>query len=113
MVGDFGSFGAGAMAEKVADRYVKEMPGTSFTLTKCASLNKRLYKEAARRAGLDSNLVDRTGPFRQFVDPKFRGNISDRPPRGSRSLWARKSYNSVISTRDRGPLGFVTPLLFN
>jgi hypothetical protein len=97
MGGDFGSFGAGAMAEKVADRYVKEMIGTSLTLTKCASLNTWLYKEATRRAGLDSNLVDGTGPFCQFVDPKFRGNIFDLPPRGSRPLWARKSYNSVIS----------------
>ena len=39
-----------------------------------------------------------------------------RPPRGSRPLWAKKPYSSVIHHRGRGPFGFVglvTPLLFN
>lgn len=90
------------MAEKIADRYVNEMVETSFTLRHSEKLNTRIYKEAARNVGIDVNLVDGTGPFRQFVNPNSCGNTFDRPPRGSRPLWAKKPYSSAIHNRGRG-----------
>ena len=45
---DLGSFGAGAAANKMADRYMDEMVETSFTLKKSEKLNERIYEQFAR-----------------------------------------------------------------
>jgi hypothetical protein len=87
------------------------MVETSFTLKKSEKLNEMIYKQFACEQGLDPTLVNGTDAFRQFVPKSKRGNILDRPPRGSRPLWATKPYISVI--HHRGPLGFVTLVLFN
>lgn len=72
---------------------VDKMVETSFTLKKSEKLNEMIYKQFAGEQGLDLTLINGTVAFRQFV-PKFnRGNILDRPPRGSRLLWV----TSVIS----------------
>jgi len=90
-----------------------EMIETSFTLKKSEKLNERIYQQFAGEQGLDPSLVRGTGPFRQFVPVASRGNILDRPTRGSRPLWAKKPYSKVIHHRGSGPLGFVTPLIEN
>ena len=105
---NLGSFGAGAAANKMADRYMNEMAETSFTLTKSEKLNQRIYEQFAKSTGSDPSLVRGTGLARQFVPKASRGNIFDRPARGSRPLWAYKHMKS-----GRGPFGFVTPLIFN
>ena len=101
---DVASFWAGAAANKVADKYMEEMVETSFTLKPSEKLNKRIYEEFAKKMGSDPSLVRGTGLGRQFVPHASRGNILDRPSRGSRPLWAYKP---------RGPFGFITPLVFN
>ena len=102
---DVGTFGAGGMSTKIADGYVEEMVEASFTLRKSEKLNEMIYKQFAGEQGLGPSLVNGTGPFRQFVPVASRGNILDRPPRGSRPLWAKKPYSSVIHHKGRGPLG--------
>lgn len=105
---DLGSFGAGAAANKIADGYMDEMVETSFTLRKSEKLNQRIYEQFAESMGSDPSLVRGTGLGRQFVPKASRGNILDRPTRGSRPLWA---YRHIKPGRD--PFGFVTPLIFS
>ena len=54
---DMGSFGAGAAANKMADRYMEEMVETSFTLKASEKLNKRIYQQFAKEMGSDPSLV--------------------------------------------------------
>lgn len=75
-------------------------------MSKSEKLNEMIFAE---EQGLNPSQVRGTGVFRQFVPKSSRGNILDRPPRGSRLLWA----NKVGHHRGRRPLGFVTPLIFN
>lgn len=104
---DLGSFGAGAAANKMADKYMEEMVETSFTLKASEKLNQRIYQQFAKEMGSDPSLVRGTGLGRQFVPHASRGNILDRPSRGSRPLWAYKPF------KGGGPFGFITPLVFN
>lgn len=104
---DVGSFGAGAAANKMADKYMEEMVDTSFTLKASEKLNQRIYQQFAKEMGSDPNLVRGTGLGRQFVPHANRGNILDRPSRGSRPLWAYKPF------KGRGPFGFITPFVFH
>ncbi len=105
---DLGSFGAGAAANKIADEYMDEMIETSFTLKKSEKLNQRIYEQFAKSMGSDTSLVRGTGLRRQFVPKSSRGNILDRPTRGSRPIWAYKHIKP-----GKGPFGFVTPLIFS
>ena len=107
--GELGSFGSGAAANKMADKYMEEMVETSFTLKASEKLNKRIYEQFAKDMGMssDPSLVRGTGLGRQFVPHASRGNILDRPSRGSRPLWAYKPF------KGRGPFGFITPLVFH
>ena len=43
--GELGSFGAGAAANKMADKYMEEMVETSFTLKASEKLNQRIYQK--------------------------------------------------------------------
>lgn len=115
-----GDLGAGAMSEKISDGYMEEMVKTSLTLNPTEKLNTRLFKQTTREMGVDANLVTGTGAFRQFVKPMNRGNILDRPPQNTRTLWAKKFTSPSTPNRGRspfsvpkGPLGFVVPILFN
>lgn len=63
-----------------------EMVDTSFTLRKSEKLNQRIYEQFAKDMGSDPSLVRGTGLGRQFVPKASRGNILDRPTRGSRPL---------------------------
>lgn len=76
-----------------------EMIETSFMLKKSEKLNQRIYEQFAKEMGSDPSLIRGTGLFRQFVSRASRGNILDRPARGSRPLWAKKPYSSVINHR--------------
>ena len=104
---DLGSFGAGAAANKIAAGYMEEMVETRCTLRKSEKLNQRIYEQFAKSMGSDPSLVRGTGVWRQFVPQASRGNILDRPTRGSRPLWA---YRHI---RPRGPFGFVSPIIFS
>ena len=106
---DIGSFGAGAAANKMADKYIEEMVETSLTLKASEKLNKRIYEQFAKEMGSDPSLVRGTGLGRQFLPHASRGNILDRPSRGSRPLWAQKP----LGPSRRGPFGFITPLVFH
>lgn len=105
--GEVGSFGAGAAANKIADKYMEEMVETSFILTASEKLNRRIYEQFAKEMGCDPGLVRGTGLGRQFVPSASRGNILDRPRHGSRPLWAKKPF------KGKGPFGFITPLVFH
>ena len=105
---DIGSFGAGAAANKMADKYMEEMVKTSFTLKASEKLNQRIFEQFAKEMGSDPSLVRGTGLGRQFIPHASRGNILDRPSRGSRPLWAQKPFQG-----SRGPFGFITPIVFN
>ena len=108
--GELGSFGAGAAANKMADKYMEEMVETSFTLKASEKLNQRIYQQFAKEMGSDPSLVRGTGLGRQFVPHASRGNILDRPSRGSRPLWAQKPFQGPSR---RGPFGLITPLVFH
>ena len=108
LIGDVGSFGAGAATNKMADKYVDEMIETSCTLRKSEKLNQRIYEQFAKSMDSDPSLVRGTSLGRQFVPKASRGNILDRPTRGSRPLWAYKHIRPA-----RGPFGFITSLIFN
>jgi len=69
----------------MVDKYMVE---TSFTLKALEKLNQRIYQQFAKEMGSDPSLVYGTGIGRQFVPHASRGNILDRPSRGSRPLWA-------------------------
>jgi hypothetical protein len=47
------------------------------------------------------------------VSTANRGNILDRPPRGSRPLWTKKLFSSLIHHKSGGLLGFIAPVLFS
>jgi hypothetical protein len=64
--------------------------------------------EIGEDVGSDPSLVRGTGLGRQFVPKASRGNILNRPTRGSRPLW---DYRHIKP--GRGPFGFVTPLIFS
>ncbi len=106
---DVGSFAAGAAANKAADGYMDEMIETSATMKVGEELNERVFKQIAAEKGVNPSLVRGTGLARQFVPVSSRGNILDRPTRGVRPLWAQKPVSKI----DRGPLVFITPLIFN
>ena len=55
--GELCSFGAGAAANKMADKYMKEMVETSFTLKASEKLNERIYQQFAKDMGYDPSLV--------------------------------------------------------
>ena len=105
---DLGSFAAGGAANKIADGYMDEMIETSFTLRKSEKLNQRIYEQFAKSMGSDPSLVRGTGLGRQFVPKASRGNILDRPTRGSRPLWAYRHIKP-----GRGPFGFISPVIFS
>lgn len=90
---------------------MEKMVKTRFVLKKSETLNERIYQEFSAQQGLYPSLVRGTGTFRQFVPVASRGNIFDRPPRGSRHLWAKKPYSHFINNKGRGPLGFITTVI--
>lgn len=112
---DIGSFAAAPAANKMDDRYVDEIVETSFTLRNSEKLNQRIYEEFAKKMGTDLSTVSETGIARQFVPQASRGNILDRPTRGSRPLWAYKYVKPGKGPFNpgRGPLAFISPLIFN
>ena len=103
-----GSFAAGGAANKIADGYMDKMVTTSATLNPSESLNERIYSAFAEQNGYNANMVRGTGTMRQFVPQASRGDILNRPTRGSRPLWAYKHIKG-----GRGPLGFISPFICN
>ena len=59
-----GSFGAGVLSNKIADRYMNEMVETSLTLNGQEKLNDRIFKQVALNQGLDPITVRGTGVTR-------------------------------------------------
>ena len=59
---DAGSFGAGAMSNKIADRYMDEMIQTCTTLNNQEKLNDEIFKLVAKDQGLDSSSIRGTPP---------------------------------------------------
>jgi hypothetical protein len=84
MGGDVGAFGAGALSNKIADGYVKEMVDTALTLNQQEKLNLEIFKQTAREQGLDVSKVRGTGLMREFVPDYMEGDICERPERNSR-----------------------------
>jgi len=81
---DTGSFGAGAMANKIADRYMDEMIETCATLNSQEKLNDEFFKLVAKGRGIDPGSVRGTGVTREFVPPFMQGDLCDRPERNAR-----------------------------
>ena len=78
MGGDVGSFGAGATANKIADRYMNEMFETEATLRKSEALNQRIFEQFAQEKGKNPSMVRGTGIIRQFRKwSKLRISCSD------------------------------------
>jgi hypothetical protein len=86
--GDLGSFGAGALSNKIADGYINEMVDTALTLNQQEKLNLEIFKQSAREQGVDVSKVRGTGLTREFVPDYMEGDICDRPERNSRpNFW--------------------------
>lgn len=61
--GELGSFGAGAAANKMADKYMEEMVETGFTLKASEKLNKRIYQQFTKEMGSDPSLLGGISPL--------------------------------------------------
>jgi hypothetical protein len=77
---DAGSFGAGALSNKIANKYMDEMIETCATLTNQEKLNEEIFKLVAKDQGLDSGSVRGTGVIREFI----QGDFCDPPERNAR-----------------------------
>jgi len=84
MGGAVGSFGAGALSNKIADGYINEMINTALTLDQQEKLNLEIFKQTAREQNIDVSKVRGTGLMREFVPDYMEGDICERPERNSR-----------------------------
>jgi hypothetical protein len=73
-----GSFTAGTMSNKIAEKYMNEMIETE-------QLNMEIFKQEAAKLNIDQAQVRGTGVFREFVPNEMQGDICNRPERYSRS----------------------------
>ena len=103
-----GAFAAGATSNKITDHYMDEMVNTTLTLKKSEKLNERIFKQFAASQGVDPSLVRGTGVWRQYVPGWQKGDFLAGPPERGRPLWA---FKHVVP--NKGPLGFITPFIFN
>ena len=78
-----GSFGAGAVCNKIADRYMDKMVVTEVTKNQQEKLNFEMFKQTVREKGLDVSEVRGTGLMREFVPDFMREDICERPERNS------------------------------
>ena len=82
--GDVGSFGAGAVSNKIADRYMDEMVDTEVTKNEQEKLNFEMFKQTAREQGIDVSEVRGTGLMREFVPDFMREDICEHPEQNLR-----------------------------
>lgn len=82
--GEVGSFGAGAMSNKIADGYMNEMVETVVSINQQEELNLAIFKQTAREHGIDADKVRGTGVFREFVPDYIKVDICGRLVRNSR-----------------------------
>lgn len=81
---DPGSFEAGAISNKMADKYMDEIIETYATLNSRELLNDDIFKLVAKEKRLNPENVRGTGVVRQFVPDFMQGDLCDRPERNAR-----------------------------
>jgi hypothetical protein len=92
--GDLGSFGAGALSNKIADGYINEMVNTALTLNQQEKLNLEIFKQIAREKVIDVSKVRGAGLTRKFVPDFMKEDICKRPERNARpNSWEDTSYS--------------------
>jgi hypothetical protein len=84
MGGDAGSFGAGAVSNKIADGSMNEMVVTEVIKNQQEKLNLEIFKQTAREQNIDVSTVRGTGVTREFVPDYMKEDICKRPERNAR-----------------------------
>ena len=84
--GQVGSFGAGAVANKIADSYMDEMVETEITKNLQEELNLEIFKTVSLEKGLDPKEIRGTRVIREFVPEYMKEDICTRPQRNERPL---------------------------
>ena len=92
--GDVGSFMAGAVSNKIAEKYMDEMIETALTTNIEEELNLEIFKQTAREQNMDVSEVQGTGLAREYVPEYMKGDLCERPERESRP----NSWNNVITS---------------
>ena len=82
--GDLGSFGAGAVSNKIADGYMNEMVVTEVSKNQQEKLNLEIFKQTAREQDIDVSKVRGTGLTREFVPDYMQEDICEHPERNAR-----------------------------
>jgi hypothetical protein len=70
-----GSFGMGALSNKIAGKYMDQMVITCATLTSQEKLNEEIFKQVAKDQGVNSDSVFGTGLTREFVPNFMQGDF--------------------------------------
>ena len=81
---DPGSFIAGALANKMAEKYMNEMVDTALTLNEQEELYLQIFKQIAIENSQDPDLVRGTGISREYVPESMKGDFWERPKRNAR-----------------------------
>jgi hypothetical protein len=81
-----GAFSAGAYSNTIADRYMNEQIQTACSISSREELNREIYRQHAINNNIKVNNRIHTGWYRQCMPPSLRGNLMNRPPRGSRPI---------------------------
>jgi len=64
---EYGSFAAGALSNKIADKYMEEMVETSLSLNDQEKLNAAIFEQTDRDLNIDPDSVRGTGVVREYV----------------------------------------------
>lgn len=103
--GNVGSFSAGAMSNKLADRYRNEMVETDLTKNLSEELNMQIFRVTAESDNRDPNTVRGTGTISQNVPEYMRNDIYNRPERNERPPeWGNNSGLDEEGLGSSGPL---------
>jgi len=108
-----GSFAAGALSNKIADKYMTEMVETLLSLNDQEKLNCAIFKQTAKNLNIDPDCVRGTGFAREFVPEYMKGDICDRPVRNARPFDNDNHYSGkglvedgiIFNSKNNDPSG--------
>ena len=102
--GTLGSFSAGTLSNKMADRYMNEMVETELSKNLNEELNLEIFKITAQENQRDPNNVRGTGIIRENVPEYMKGDLCDRPERNERpSEWGDMGGDEGELSSGSGP----------
>lgn len=85
--GETGKFAAGALSNKIADKYMNQMIETELSMNLNEELNMEIFKLIAKEQQRDISTVLRTCTIRQNVHEYMQGDILDRPKNQRPAEW--------------------------